>query len=459
MAYSPLFCPRFFLAFLCALIAFPTSVVAQAPPELETLVQRALNRGNAVQNEAVTIQELEAKVQELRSIFLPKIKSLMFIAPMYSVQGSALQNNATIRYQNVRDWGPYTHIEANLVQPIYTFGRAESGKKAAEAQLKVGKAKLTAVRNSVRHDVTALYYSLLYARSLEHPLSQADDWLQEAIQLAENAYSKADGSVTQSDLQQLKYGQSRLEILRLQRRSGEQDAMDGLRAALNVGLVQDLEIEATRFKRPSFAITNTTLSQWLVQASTNRPEWKQLREGREAAIAFHDAQRLSSAPVLFLGANITHDWSPTREDAANPYHFDPYNNLVGGIALGLQFDVDLGKDKASRSLGQAAIKRVEVLKEFAESGIPIQVARAHRALQEAFQQYTIAKTAKKSAQKWLTFAMSAYRMGTGESRSLFESLVAFLETRQMYYSASLQWYLAVNQLYLATGDLKVTENF
>ena len=71
------------------------------------------------------------------------------------------------------EWGPYLHFQAVLAQPIYTFGRAAAGKRAARARVEVERARVTAARNLLALEVRKLYCLHLYAHSMRPALDSA----------------------------------------------------------------------------------------------------------------------------------------------------------------------------------------------------------------------------------------------------------------------------------------------
>jgi outer membrane protein TolC len=191
---------------------------------------------------------------------------------------------------------------------------------------------------------------------------------------------------------------------------------------------------------------------FVAQAFEQRPEIKQVAFGRAAVTAGVSYARGGSLPVLVLAGQVEASWTPTRDNASNPYVSDQYNQLVGGLALALLFDVDPAGDFAKADEIAATALEIDALERFAETGIPLQVrqAVADRARQRSNAQ--LAQKGIKVTRKWLTFAASAYETGASSARDLLEGLAAYLESKRSYYSSLQSYYHADAALRHALGD-------
>ena len=178
-----------------------------------------------------------------------------------------------------------------------------------------------------------------------------------------------------------------------------------------------------------------------------------MKHGEKALRALRQSELLANLPVLFLGAKIGWDWSPTRDPIENPMIYDPYNQIVGGLALGIQFDLDPAKSLARAEQATAQTEEVLALKAFAKTGIPLRVLQAHQALTESKETLQLAQRSVKVTRKWMVFAGGGYMTGTGEAQDLLEGVGAFLQAKRSFYQALLDYYLNQGKLNFATGTL------
>ncbi len=262
-----------------------------------------------------------------------------------------------------------------LAQPIFTFGRASAGKRAAASRAEVERARLTAARNLLALEVRKLYWLHMYAKSMRPALDSASQLLEKARKKADEEYADNSGKVTNVDIQRLAFGHAELEKFRIQAEIGEDLALAAMKHTM--GLPQNAPLVTADEMLPDPPDTLPTLAQLLKRASENRPEWTQIQQGKQAALSLEQSEKLANAPVVFLGGQFNADWTPQRPDIKNPYYYDPYNQVFGGIALGVLFDIDPWKASAKAAQARGLQKQVEGLEKFAGTGIPMEVRKAH----------------------------------------------------------------------------------
>lgn len=434
-------------AALWATLTFALPATAETGVTLEECIRIALSRSPTIAKQEAIHQEWEARLRQVQSVFYPKISGMTYVAPIFKVSGSALERDVQ---RDFSKWGPYWHLEALLAQPIYAFGRVKAGKKAARNRALVEKARIRETRNVVTLEVRKLYYTHLMARSILPTLETVGKIVNEAHEKATELYATKDGSVTKADLMKLEYAKTEVEKGRLRATGGAALALSALKHTMGLPQNTPLVLRARRLpkakKKPSLDLPK------LIQLSAEqRPEWAQLAHGRKAAIALEDAERLADAPVLFVAGRISFDWAPNREDSDNPYHYDQYNDLSGGIAVGLTFDMDPALSVAKAEEAKAIQARVAALRRFAATGIPLQVRKAHDEVLERWRLVKLSKRGVKATRKWMTFSGVAYQSGTGEARDVLEGVGAYVMAKKDYYDHLLGYHVARAELELAVG--------
>jgi len=366
------------------------------------------------------------------------------------VKGSALQPTVERDY-SLDAWGPYTHLEATLAQPIYTFGRVKAGKAAAAGRVEVEKAQLRITRAEVALETRRMYYTHLYALSMLPSLKNAVKAVDGGLEQAQEMYDSGKGDVTLPDVMKMAYGLGEVRRFTRIAEDGARLALAALKHTMGMPAGEELVLDAKRLPKAGKAQPEE-LAVVLLRASKQRPEWDQLGEGKKAALSLEQSEKLANLPVIALAGTITHAWTPTRDDSENPYHVDPYNDFFGGVALAAQWEFDPGKASAKARAARALGKKVESLRRFAESGIPLQVKKAHM---EVAQNLDLAKLASKSVKvtrKWMAFAGAAYKTNTGEAKDMLEGLVAHLQAKKAYYEHLRDYHVALAELRFATGD-------
>ncbi len=442
-------------ALFTAVVVASASASAQPVEKLtaDRCVELALKDSGIVGEAEGKVTEWAGKLAEVQSVYYPKLIGLGYVAPLYRLSPLNPDQHVALQQDVRRDffsWGPYVHLQAILAKPFYTFGRAEAGEKAATERLEVERARLEQTKNVVALEVKKLYYLHLYAKSFKPSFDLARRVLDEAEVKAKEMYEKGSGNVTQVDLQKLRYGAIELEKYRVQADIGAELALAGLKHTM--GLPQDAKIELADEVLPDPPEDALPPLAELIQlAWQHRPEAAQLRHGEAAAMSLEEAERLSSMPVAFVAGQLDLNWTPMWPDSNNPYHWDRFNDITPGIAVGLQFDVDLWKTWAKEKSARGLIKQVAGLKKFADTGIPMEVRKAYDEAVQAKKLLELSDQGAAAGRKWLTFAGAAYVAGTGEAKDVLEGLVAYLTAKKSYYDALRDLHTARATLLYTTG--------
>jgi outer membrane protein TolC len=446
---------------LCLVLPAPGAAADEDPPRpsadagppaqdgltLADCLARALSGSGQLAEARGKVGEWEAKVSEAHAVYYPKLSGLAFGAPTFGVRGNQLTANADRDFGN---WGPYLRFEGLLAQPLSTFGRAEAAERAAHERLEVERGSFELVRQRVALDVRRYWLLHLYARSLQPTLDSVKKTLDGARQKAQELYDSNSGKVTNVDLMKLEYAATELEKYRVQAETGAALALAALQHTM--GLPADPPLALADAALPPVDEEEPPPLEALVKlALERRPEAAQLRHGKQAAESLARMESKADLPVMALVGQLAASWSPNRDDAKNPYAYDPYNELSGGVALAFQFDVDLARSHARSEGAKSLGAQVDGLARYAATGIPVEVRKARDEALQARRLATLSQQGSSAARKWMVFAGSAYAAGTGETKDLLEGLAAYAQARKGYFDAVLAYHVARAQLDVATG--------
>lgn len=439
----------------------PPAPAAEAPepPRLDAdgCVAVALGASGLVAEARGKVAEWAARLAEVESIFYPKLVGLGFVAPLYEMRTATFPSTidrASVGAdpdRNFASWGPYVRLQATLAQPIYTFGRAAAGRNAAAERLAVEQARLEQTRNVVALEVRKFYHLHLYAKSLRPALDSARRILDEAETKAKEMYASGSGKVTNVDLMKLRFGSTELDKYRIQAEMGAALAFSALKHT--IGLADDAPLALADDALPPMPEAPVPpLGELVRRALLNRSEMAQIRHGDLAALSLEDAERLAVAPVVFAAAQIDLNWTAMWPDSPNPYLYDRFNDITPGVAVGLQFDVDIAKAKAKGDGARALRAQVAGLAKFAATGIPLEVRKARDDAVQADKLVKLSDEGAVAARKWMIFAGTAYVSGTGEAKDVLEGIAAYLQGKKGYYENLMAVHVARSTIRYATGE-------
>ncbi|MBI5548722.1 MAG: TolC family protein [Deltaproteobacteria bacterium] len=428
----------------------PAAARAESPRRsLADCVRVAVQGSGQLAEAEGKVAEWRGRLAEVQSVFYPKISAFAFAAPIFGVKGLANQPDVE-RQWGV--WGPYLRFEGMVMQPLYTFGQASAGEKAATERLAVEEARRDQTRDAVALEVARYYYLHLYVSSMKPSLDSARKLLDEALRSAQAMFDEGSGKVTQTDLQKLKYASAELEKYRVQAEFGHALSLAALKHTMGRPENESLELAETSLP-PAPAAEPPPLAELIRQAWERRSEARQLKHGREAALSLEEAERLANYPTLALVGQLVASWSPVRQDQHNTFAYDPYNDLSGGLALAVKFDLDPARANARGDTARAMVDQVDGLARFAQTGIPLDVRRCRDEVDQARRLLSVSEQGATAARKWMLFASAGYAAGTGETKDVLEGLAAFVQAKKGFNDQLLALHMANAQLALSVGSI------
>ena len=427
----------------------PVEINDQQPLTLLQCIEVAINKSASVEQANAKIDEYRARLLEVQANYYPKLSIMGYLAPMFSVTGDA--TSEIKRDFSLGAWGPSTHLEALLAMPIYTFGRLEAGENAAKERLNVEKAKLREVQNHVKLEVNKFYYTYLYASTMLPHLKQAESTGQEVLEKAQELYDQATGKVTKVDLMKLMYADAEIKKYILAAEEGIELSLSALKHTMGLAEETKLRLDNTKIPRAPKKLNLKSEVELAEIAIESRPEWAQIRHGQNAVKLLRQSQRKANKPIIFVAGTFESNWTPTRDDTDNPYQYDIYNDLFGGVAIGFKLDLDWKLNKSKLASINATQREVNALEQLATTGIPLQIKKSRSEVVRFHQQVKLSKKARKAANKWVIFSGAAYAAGTGEVKDVLEGIVASLSAKRDYYENTLNYYIAKSELDYSLG--------
>lgn len=347
----------------------------------------------------------------------------------------------------------FTQVDLQLLQPIYTFGKAGAVIDAAEARVDVSEAGLETVRDEVRLQVRKLYWGLVLGNELLRVVQDVLDQVEEADARLQERYEE--GEATQND--RFKFRIFEYEIHKRHRMLLDRVATgrEGLRAAM--GLEEGTPVRVERTVLEPVEVTLEAPSHYMTMARRHRPELQQLRAGIAARNSLVQAENSDALPRLFVGGQLTLNQAPSRFDPANPFWDDQTNFFRPGLVVGLDWNLNLvhHRDEARVSRYEAAKLRAQMAPLVEK--IRREVREAHLQVQRARADVEEGRGALKAADNWLRAEFQTYDIGIGEIKDLIDAFRANVEMQTDQLRNIFELRTAVAELSRAVGrDLAVT---
>jgi outer membrane protein TolC len=349
----------------------------------------------------------------------------------------------------VSDW---THVEFALIKPLYTFGKIDHYKAAAQGNVEVKQGDVSQTKADTAFDTKRAYYGYLTSRDIRLFLEDVQVRLNGAIDRADQSLKQENGEVTLSELYSLQATRGVVAKYVYQAKAVEKISLDGLKVLTGVGLKAPLEVADDSLSPVSFPLVE--LADLQAKALAERPEMHQLEAGLRAKRALVAAKKADSMPDVYAGVVGTLNYASQRDRLDNPHVYDPFNN--GGLTpvVGIKWDAAFGVASARAAQAQADLDALNYKQQFALAGIPFEVAEAYTNARANFDSQKELADAASAARRWVIAATADFSAGLEKGDKVADAFKSYVLTQTEYLRTVNDYNINVAQLAKLTGELK-----
>jgi outer membrane protein len=363
--------------------------------------------------------------------------------------------------------GPFSQLDLEIIQPLFTFGRISAGRRAARHGLEARLAGVSSRRDEIAYQVKERHGSVLLTGEILKVLSEVRDELDQAEQrirkrldeIREQEEESLEPGAAASGAKAAKDEPTRADLLRLElalaelrRRvreleAGREEALDGLKNALGLPLEEPLRLRDTQLRPVGFELG--ALDRY-VELSRSRGSYRQSVEGALSLEAALESARKESWPVFFVTGVVRWAVAPNRDKQTNPFVYDPWNTFDPGAVFGLRWNLAPWAVSPEVARARAELHKVLAQRRQAELGVPVEVKKAWLEVRRAKADLEDADKARRAARALLVLGQTDL-FGTVEGESRFEALQKHIEATVAYDQAVHTFNLAVAELSRVTG--------
>ena len=337
----------------------------------------------------------------------------------------------------------------SIVQPLYTFGKISSFRKAAQHGIAVSKAQVQQKATEIAMVVHQAYYGYLLATALENLALEIGDQLNKTLDKAQRQLDAGAPGVDNIDVFKLQTFQGELNKQLNDIRQGKALAITGLHTLL--GLEPGLPITLADTTLEPLTRNIDAVSQYVKDAQHLRPEFTQAREGVKAYEALVRAAKADYYPVFFAGVFGSLAEATNRETFTNPFVFDQLHDDVIAPVIGLRWKMDLGITAAKVDEVEAQLGQIQQKHALAEQGIPFQVRQAYLELEQHKANIEATEQGFRSGRRWLVAASSNFDLGVGPGKDVADAAVAYAKLRASYFQAVYNYNVGIAKLEHTAG--------
>ncbi len=354
----------------------------------------------------------------------------------------------TILYQGFGEgWQPAFGVQLRGTLPLYTFGKIENIKKAAEGRVRVGEWDLEKNRQQIRMDVRRAFYGLMLARDMQYIANDVLSKLNHAIDTLNQKLEKGDPTVEEIDRLRMEYNRDELLARVAEAKKGETIAIAALRFLTGVQTAFDIPDEP--LKRPETQLGPVV--RYLTAARLFRADLNMARAGVAARKAFLDYRKSELFPNFGLGLGASYSIAPSADPQRTAWIGDGFNRFGYSFGLGMEWGLDLLPKQARIDQAAAELEETRALERYALGGAAFEVEQAYAAVVEAKTREENWDRAEHRSKRWFVGVQDAVDLGTKDERFLVEPLRAFVGARANHAQALMDLHITLSELARVTG--------
>ncbi len=382
------------------------------------------------------------------SRWLPEaeLRSLTGIARQ--AHGTVLEPKDTV---DVHAYGPFTQVEVQIAQPLYTWGKIRSGIEAAAHAALLGVAQQDQLADEVIEQTKSLYWNVLLARSVARVVTETTDAFDEALETAREQRAAGDTEISELDILYLRVARAEVAKELPGIRGGERSALEALRVLTGGDPWAPLDVAAARLEVAAAKIE--PLKVYEARLFTDNPAWRQVEEGLAAKVAQLGVVEADYYPGIFLSGTFGYGYAPERDRQLNPFAWDQFNYLNGpGGVLAIRWLLNFHITAARVAEARAEIAELIAQRERARGGLLLELNDAYRGAEESRRSVEALDDGRRAGRTMLTFAVTNFDIGIGDASEILQGLSNYARVTSDHLEAVRDYHLALARLSRVTGE-------
>jgi outer membrane protein TolC len=448
-----------FLAAACLGSALPARATVKHL-SLETAV--ALARQNPFARAAVeATHAASAQLDEARGARFPSATVTAFVAPSPEIKCASDVPTASnpnpppnpncTRTENheigFRFQGVMGGVKAELLQPLFTFGKIDSAIDAASSNVQMNQALAVGIAGDMGLEAARAYLGVDLARELGAMLDEGSEKLADATKTLSERLANGDADVTVQDRLRLETFTAELASRRSEARESEATALYGLRA-----LVGDPEADTLGGPLEPLDVDIDPANAYLERAGHLRPETQAAERGVSALEGLRDLERARLFPDLAVIGGVNWAQAQGVDKPPTSFAYDPFNITAFYAALVLRWSIEPMSQVARLARANAEVERGRDLLSAARRAGDFAVLQAYSRATEARARLEAATKGEKSARGWVASVMQADAIGTVSAKDMSDAYLAYFTLHSRVLQSTYDFDLALLALRRAIGD-------
>ncbi len=352
------------------------------------------------------------------------------------------------------DWdnlSPFTSIEGEAIQPIYTWGEISQSIRAAEYGVDVEIGAVHTKEAEIALRTGELYTNLLLSEELYRLTDRIGNVLDQAKGEIQRLLDDGDEGVDDADLFQVKISEQEFFRRVVEVRQLRETARMAMRRQLV--LSDDVILVPSQVVLEPLAFTLDSLDTYFQMAMDNRPELQQARAGMQARSSLVDVAKSDYFPKLFFGLNGGVRLSDGRFRQPSPYVGDAFRGRTFQAGFGIRQSLNFSQTRAKVEQAEAELNQVKYQGEAAELLVLFEVEESYRNFIVAKAALEAQKESLRLSREWLLTESNNFEFDLGDTENLVRAVQASLQLEATYFESVQRHNVAILKLLDACGIL------
>jgi len=432
----------------------------EQPLSSERIVELAQKNDKRVQALREQLSVLEAKQQEARWAWFPKFETSFSMAgPVPEARNDRLGGPPTTQASYLYDWdwgtlGVALRANMSTVLPVYTFGKLSALREMAAHAVGLGHSLELRAKEEIRLQTLQAYWGFQVARQAKASLEEGQKRLEEVERLLQHMEKAGSLQVTRADFFKLKYYKNLLASRQGEIEAGRQWALAALEAMAGFAVLPvEEDIPEPEGELPSVE-ESTAL------ALGARAEVRTLEEGmrlRKAEVRLAQSQFWPDVGVFGFARWA---WASNTTRQYSPFAYDPFHESSAGLGLTVRMTFDIPQKLARFQQAQGELRKVQREREAAQAALKVELSKLLGELKGIQMRAQSLEASEREARRWAMASATAFELGTGETRDVFDAYLAWLSVSAEKLKAWSEFQLGLAALERAVGaSWRTTKNF
>ncbi len=409
-----------------------STVIEAAPLTLPQLVEMARANDHRVKEAQAQLRYYRSKYDEARWAWFPRMDTYFMIAgPTPEARNDGLggppTTEATLLYDtNFGQPGVMFRAGAEAMLPVYTFGKLDALEEAGRHGVNASEAMTVSARDESQYQMTQAYYGYCLAMTMKGLIDDMQKRLDDAESSLKRLREEGSEQVSQMDLYKFGYYRQQAEVQRVQAENGAQYAMSAIRLLVAAAPNDTLEIAVEELTPLEGELASS--NQYVIDAAEHRPELRALASAllaREQEVKIREAMYF---PDFGIVGFFRWAWTSNATRQKSPFAYDPYNELTAGVGLGMRYQWDFPQKSIQLEQARAEYEKLEHQRNLAGAGVKLEIEKAWGEASLALKRSDRQGEAEKNARRWANAAFTAFDLGTGDTRELIDSFMAYAQS-------------------------------